>query len=132
MQAQFMALLTVAQGTSVITETIFENRFMHVTELTRMNGSIRADGRVAVIEGGHLNGAKVTATDLRAGAALIMAGLAAEGETEIHGLHHIDRGYVNIVEKFAAMGADIKRTAVQPSAMTTQAQELYTETVAVK
>lgn len=113
MQAQFMALLSVAQGASMVTETIFENRFMHVPELIRMNADIRVDGRVAVIEGGQLQGAKVTATDLRAGAALILAGLAATGTTEIRGLHHIDRGYVNIVEKLSAMGADIRRVEVQ-------------------
>lgn len=127
MQAQFMALLTVAQGTSVITETIFENRFMHVSELARMNGAIRADGRIAVVEGGHLSGAKVTASDLRAGAALIMAGLAAQGETEIRGLYHIDRGYVNIVEKLAAMGADIFRTSAQPIIVDDHFREKVTE-----
>ncbi len=111
MQAQFMAILSVAEGTSVITETIFENRFMHVAELTRMAAVIRAEGRTAVVEGGHLQGAKVTATDLRAGAALVIAGLAAEGETEIRGLHHIDRGYVQLVDKLTAMGADIIRTS---------------------
>lgn len=125
MQAQFMALLSVAQGASMVTETIFENRFMHVPELIRMNADIRVDGRVAVIEGGELQGAQVTATDLRAGAALIIAGLAASGTTEVRGLHHIDRGYVNIVEKLAAMGADIRRVEVQ--APTTQPTELQNE-----
>lgn len=125
MQAQFMALLTVAQGTSVISETIFENRFMHVSELTRMNSTIRADGRTAIVEGGQLYGAKVTATDLRAGASLIIAGLAAQGETIISGLHHIDRGYVNIVEKLAAMGADISRTSAQALTPLTQQEGIY-------
>lgn len=110
MQPQFMAILSVAQGTSVITETVFENRFMHVPELVRMNGMIRTDGRIAVIEGGQLVGAKVAATDLRAGAALVLAGLAAQGRTEITELHHIDRGYVDLVNKLSAMGADIIRT----------------------
>lgn len=130
MQAQFMAILSVAQGTSVVTETIFENRFMHVPELSRMAAVIRADGRTAVIEGGQLHGAKVTATDLRAGAALVIAGLAADGETEIHGLHHIDRGYVQLVEKLKGMGADIIRTSLselpqqRPQQQQTKAEQI--------
>lgn len=110
MQSQMMALLAISEGTGVVTETIFENRFMHVEELRKMNAHITVDGRAAVVNGsGILTGAKVCATDLRAGAALILAGLAAEGETEVTGLHHIDRGYVDIVGRLRALGADIKR-----------------------
>lgn len=110
MQAQFMSLMSVSNGTSMITETVFENRFMHVTELKRMGANIKIDGRSAVIEGiPKLTGAKVKATDLRAGAALVIAGLAAEGTTEIYDVQHIDRGYVDIVGKLRALGADIKR-----------------------
>lgn len=110
MQAQMMAVLTVARGTSVITETIFENRYMHVDELKRMNANIRIDGRSAVIEGvSRLTGAQVNASDLRAGAALVIAGLVADGTTEIGNVYHIDRGYHNLVSKFKALGADIWR-----------------------
>ncbi len=110
LQAPLMALTTIAQGTSVITETVFENRFMHVDELKRMGASIRIEGRTAIVEGvGKLTGAPVKATDLRAGAALIIAGLVAEGETEIDNVYHIDRGYENIVEKLQSIGADISR-----------------------
>ncbi len=110
MQAQVMAVLTVARGTSVITETIFENRFMHVDELKRMNANVKIEGRSAIIEGvTALTGAPVNATDLRAGAALVLAGLVAEGVTEIGNIHHIDRGYYNLVEKFKNLGADIWR-----------------------
>lgn len=110
MQAQFMALMTKASGTSLITETVFENRFMHADELKRMGADIRIEGRSAVIEGGkRLFGCPVKATDLRAGAALIIAALAAEGDTEISGVHHIDRGYENIVDKLRSVGAKIKR-----------------------
>jgi len=110
MQAQFMALMSRANGTSIITETVFENRFMHITELNRMGANIKAEGRSAVVEGtGRLTGAKVRATDLRAGAALVLAGLAAEGETEIQEIHHLDRGYYNIVEKLKSVGGDIAR-----------------------
>jgi len=110
MQSQMMALLMVSDGTSVVTETIFENRFMHVDEFKNMRGQIKVEGRTAVINGNtKLYGAKVCATDLRAGAALILAGLAADGETEITGTHHIDRGYVNIAEKLRAIGADVRR-----------------------
>lgn len=112
MQSQMMALQLVAKGTSMMTETVFENRFMHVEELKRMGASIKINGRTAVIEGGKkLSGAEVKATDLRAGAALILAGLAAEGVTEVTELHHLDRGYVDIVGKLKALGADIKRVA---------------------
>lgn len=110
MQAQFMALMTIAQGTSIITETVFENRFMHVDELKRMGASIKIDGRSAVIEGvNQLTGCQVKATDLRAGAAMVLAGLVAEGQTEIGYIHHIDRGYDRLVEKFRGIGADIER-----------------------
>lgn len=110
MQAQLMALLTVAQGTSVITETVFENRFMHVDELKRMGANIKIEGRSAVVEGvSKLTGCQVKATDLRAGAALVLAGLIAEGATEIGCIHHIDRGYDSIVDKFKTLGADITR-----------------------
>lgn len=110
MQAQVMAVLTVARGTSVITETIFENRFMHVDELKRMNANIKIEGRSAIIEGVKgLTGAPVNATDLRAGAALVLAGLAADGVTEIGNIHHIDRGYYDLVGKLASIGADIWR-----------------------
>jgi len=110
MQAQFMALMTVAQGTSIVTETVFENRFMHVDELKRMGACIKIEGRSAVVEGvAKLTGCQVKATDLRAGAALVLAGLVAEGQTEIGYLHHIDRGYDRLVEKFRSLGADIER-----------------------
>ena len=110
MQAQFMALMTVASGSSVITETVFENRFMHVDELKRMGANIKIDGRIAMVDGvSCLTGCPVTATDLRAGAALIIAGLAAKGRTEIGAIHHIDRGYDRIVDKLKALGADISR-----------------------
>ncbi len=110
MQSQMMALLLVSEGTSVVTETVFENRFMHVDEFQKMNANIKVDGRSAIVTGGvPLTGAKVTATDLRAGAALICAALRADGETEVTGLHHVDRGYVDITGKLAALGADIRR-----------------------
>lgn len=110
MQAQLMTLLSMAEGTSMITETVFENRFMHINELKRMGAEIKVDGRSAVVEGRNkLTGAKVKATDLRAGAALVIAGLAAEGVTEVYDIQHIDRGYVDIVGKLKGLGADIKR-----------------------
>lgn len=110
MQAQFMAMLTIARGASVVTETVFENRFMHVDELKRMGANIKIDGRVAVIEGvKNLTGCPVKATDLRAGAALVLAGLTASGATEISYLHHIDRGYENLVEKLRGVGASLER-----------------------
>ncbi|MGI9952092.1 UDP-N-acetylglucosamine 1-carboxyvinyltransferase [Moorellaceae bacterium AZ2] len=108
MQAQFMALLTAAQGSSVITETVFENRFMHVNELKRMGAQIVIEGHCAVVKGiEKLTGACVKATDLRAGAALVIAGLMAEGETEISCVHHIQRGYEDLVGKLQGLGADI-------------------------
>ncbi|URZ03752.1 UDP-N-acetylglucosamine 1-carboxyvinyltransferase [Clostridium felsineum] len=111
MQAQIMSLLCCTKGTSVITETIFENRFMHVPELKRFGANIKIDGRSAVIMGvNEFLGCSVRATDLRAGAALILAGLAAEGETQISDIYHIDRGYVNIEKKLRKLGAKIERT----------------------
>lgn len=113
MQAQFMALTTICEGTSVITETVFENRFMHVDEFKRMGAKIRIEGRSAIVEGvPKLKGADVNATDLRAGAALVMAGLVAEGETRVGYLYHIDRGYDNLVLKLQRLGADIVRVNI--------------------
>lgn len=110
MQAQITGLLATVHGTSIITETIFENRFMHASEMKRMGANIKIDGRSAVIEGvNKLTGAEVRATDLRAGAALILCGLAAEGETEVTDIYHVDRGYVDIEKKFQGLGADIER-----------------------
>lgn len=110
MQAPFMTLLTQAEGQSSIIETVFENRFMHAEELKKMGAKIKVVDREAIILGkSKLYGSKVNATDLRAGAALILAGLVAEGQTEISQIYHIDRGYENIVEKFQDLGADIRR-----------------------
>ena len=110
MQAQFMALLTISEGTGMVTETVFENRFMHVDELRRMGASIKIDGRTSVVYGQEkLTGCQVKATDLRAGAAIVLAGLVADGETQIGYIHHIDRGYDNLVQKLVNLGADIKR-----------------------
>lgn len=111
MQAQLMAVLCLARGTSMITETVFENRFMHVNELKRMGARIKIEGRTAVVQGvPRLTGAPVKATDLRAGAALVLAGLAAQGYTEIGNVFHIDRGYDRLEEKLRGLGADIKRS----------------------
>ena len=108
MQSQMMALLLTAEGHKVVTETVFENRFMHVAEFRRMNANINVEGRSAKIEGkSQLQGAQVKATDLRA--ALILAGLVAEGTTQVTELKHLDRGYVNFHEKLKSLGADIKR-----------------------
>ncbi|GIO24715.1 UDP-N-acetylglucosamine 1-carboxyvinyltransferase [Oceanobacillus sp. J11TS1] len=110
MQSQMMALMLCAKGTSVITETVFENRFMHVEEFRRMNANIKIEGRSVIIEGlSKLQGAEVAATDLRAAAALILAGLVSEGYTRVTELKHLDRGYVDIVSKLANLGADIRR-----------------------
>jgi UDP-N-acetylglucosamine 1-carboxyvinyltransferase len=110
MQAQMSSLMSRSEGTSLIIESIFENRFMHISELKRMGANIRIEGRSAVIEGNpKLTGAQVKATDLRAGAALVLAGLSAEGTTEIADIEHIDRGYVRIDEKLKALGANIQR-----------------------
>jgi UDP-N-acetylglucosamine 1-carboxyvinyltransferase len=112
LQAQFMALMTQAEGTSVITEGIFENRFMHVQELVRLGADITPMTQVAVVRGtpGHLSGAQVMATDLRASASLVLAGLVAEGETKINRIYHLDRGYENLEQKLASLGADIRRS----------------------
>jgi len=110
MQSPLASLMSLSEGTSVIVETIFENRFMHVSELNRMGANIKIDGRAAVIEGKNvLNGARVKANDLRAGAALVLAGLSAEGTTEVTNAEHIFRGYENIDEKLKALGADVSR-----------------------
>jgi UDP-N-acetylglucosamine 1-carboxyvinyltransferase len=110
MQAQIMSLMALADGASMINETIFENRFTHVAELRRMGADIQTDGRTAIIKGvPKLSAAPVMATDLRASASLILAGLAAEGQTVISRIYHLDRGYDNIEQKLSALGADIKR-----------------------
>jgi UDP-N-acetylglucosamine 1-carboxyvinyltransferase len=110
MQAQFMAMLTLARGTSVLTETIFENRYMHVPELARMGADIQVHGRTAIVKGvDTLAGAPVMATDLRASMSLVLAGLAAEGETQVSRVYHLDRGYERLEEKLSAVGADIER-----------------------
>ena len=110
MQAQFMSLMSVSKGTSVVIETVFENRFMHVDELKRMGADIKIDGRSAIIQGvDNLMSAPVKATDLRAGAALILAGLVADGTTEISDIYHIDRGYEDIEGKLTNLGAKIRR-----------------------
>jgi UDP-N-acetylglucosamine 1-carboxyvinyltransferase len=112
MQAQFMALNCVAEGVGVISETIFENRFMHVNELLRLGADIQIDGHTAIVRGvERLSGAPVMATDLRASASLILAGLVAEGETTIDRIYHLDRGYETIEEKLGALGARIRRIA---------------------
>jgi len=119
MQAQFMALNAVAQGSSSVSETIFENRFMHVHELQRLGAKIRIDGRLALVEGlatpggaaGRLSGATVMATDLRASASLVIAGLVAEGETVVDRIYHLDRGYDQMELKLRALGAQIERIA---------------------
>ena len=110
MQSQFMALLTTVEGRSTVIETVFENRYMHINELNRMGANIGIEGRSAVIQGGaKLSGCQVMSTDLRAGAALVLAGLAAEGVTEISEIYHIERGYSQFVEKLRKIGADISR-----------------------
>ena len=112
MQAQFAALNTVAEGVSAVTETIFENRFMHMLEMRRLGADIRIEGNTAIIRGmPHLTAAPVMATDLRASASLVLAGLVAQGTTEIHRIYHIDRGYERIEEKLEQLGAQIKRIA---------------------
>ena len=115
MQAQFMAMMTISQGRSTVMETVFENRFMHVVELNRMGANIATTGaRGAIIEGpAKLTGCEVNASDLRAGAAMILAGLVAEGTTTVGNLHHIDRGYEDIVGKLKGLGADIQRISVK-------------------
>jgi UDP-N-acetylglucosamine 1-carboxyvinyltransferase len=112
MQAQLMAVATIAQGTSIITETIFENRFMHVQEMRRLGAHIEVDGHTAVVKGvAGLSGARVMATDLRASAGLVIAGLVADGETEIDRIYHLDRGYDRMEEKLRAIGANVTRVS---------------------
>ncbi len=112
MQAQFMALMTLADGASVITENVFENRFMHVCEMQRLGADITIDGKSAIVKGvKKLHGAPVMATDLRASASLVLCGLAAEGTTEVKRIYHLDRGYERLEEKLRALGADIVRVA---------------------
>jgi UDP-N-acetylglucosamine 1-carboxyvinyltransferase len=111
MQAQFMVLMTRARGQSVLSETIFENRFMHVPELARMGADIHIEGRTAIVRGPtRLAGATVMATDLRASACLVLAGLIARGTTEILRIYHLDRGYDRLDKKLRALGADVRRT----------------------
>ncbi|PPA69590.1 UDP-N-acetylglucosamine 1-carboxyvinyltransferase [Jeotgalibacillus proteolyticus] len=110
MQSQMMALMLRAQGTGVITETVFENRFMHVEEFRRMNANVKIEGRSVIMKGpSNLQGAEVAATDLRAGAALILAGLVSEGYTQVTELKHLDRGYVDFHKKLVSLGADVER-----------------------
>ena len=110
MQAQFMAMLCMADGASVLTETIFENRYMHVPELNRMGAHIETKGRTAIVHGvPKLTGAPVMATDLRASMSLVIAGLVAEGETQVQRIYHLDRGYERLEEKLSLVGADIER-----------------------
>ena len=117
MQAQFMALMTLANGLSVITETIFENRFMHVSELRRMGADIRIEGSSAIVTGvPSLSGAPVMATDLRASASLVLAGLAAEGKTTISRIYHLERGYEALAEKLASVGAKVQRVEIDEGA----------------
>jgi UDP-N-acetylglucosamine 1-carboxyvinyltransferase len=112
MQAQFMALNTIANGTSTVSETIFENRFMHVQELNRLGAKIEIQGNMAVVKGvSSLTGAEVMATDLRASAGLVIAGLIAANETTIGRIYHLDRGYERIEEKFGRLGAKIRRVS---------------------
>jgi UDP-N-acetylglucosamine 1-carboxyvinyltransferase len=110
MQAQFMAINTVAEGAAVIRETIFENRFMHAVELQRLGADIQIDGNTAMVRGvPKLEGATVMATDLRASAGLVLAGLVAEGETTIERIYHLDRGYEHLEQKLSQLGAKIRR-----------------------
>jgi UDP-N-acetylglucosamine 1-carboxyvinyltransferase len=116
LQAQFMTMLTLCEGAGMVTETIFENRFMHVPELCRMGADIRPQGNSAIIRGvPKLKGAEVMATDLRASVALVLAALVADGETTISRIYHLDRGYENIVDKLGACGAKIERIPAKPS-----------------
>ena len=122
MQPQIAAVLCLAQGTSVLTEGVWDSRYRYVDEFRRMGAQIQVDGKVAVIEGvRRLTGAPVHACDLRAGAAMIVAGLAAEGVTSIDGIHHIERGYESIVEKLSAVGADIQVVYVPDDEVNSQA-----------
>jgi UDP-N-acetylglucosamine 1-carboxyvinyltransferase len=128
MQSQMMSLMLCAEGTSVITETVFENRFMHVEEFRRMNAKMKIEGRSVFIEGpSDLQGAEVAATDLRAAAALILAGLRADGYTRVTELKHLDRGYVNFAGKLASLGADIDRVDENGNSVEAFAQEDFQE-----
>ena len=130
MQAQFMALLAIAEGNSVITETVFENRLQHVAELKRLGANIKVKANHAIIEGvPFLSGATVTATDLRASAALVLAGLAARGQTVIQGLHHLDRGYDRLEEKMRNLGAKIERVQVNAEGAVVYPDRSVTTTV---
>ncbi|MHA6259003.1 UDP-N-acetylglucosamine 1-carboxyvinyltransferase [Sporosarcina sp. CAU 1771] len=123
MQSQMLALMLTSSGNGILTETVFENRFMHVEEFRRMNASVKIEGRSVIVEGpSNLQGAEVAATDLRAAAALILAGLVAEGITRVTELSHLDRGYVNFHGKLAALGADIER--VSPETQTEKSAQL--------
>lgn len=125
MQSQMMALMLTATGTGVITETVFENRFMHVEEFRRMNATVKIEGKSVILEGpSKLQGAEVAATDLRAAAALILAGLAAEGATRVTELSHLDRGYVDFHKKLEALGADIERVSSDEEVESRTTQEL--------
>ncbi|QUW21177.1 UDP-N-acetylglucosamine 1-carboxyvinyltransferase [Sporosarcina sp. Marseille-Q4063] len=125
MQSQMMALMLTATGTGVITETVFENRFMHVEEFRRMNATVKIEGKSVILEGpSKLQGAEVAATDLRAAAALILAGLAAEGVTRVTELIHLDRGYVDFHKKLEALGADIERVSSEEEVESRTKQEL--------
>src|SRR5699024_3524907 len=116
-QSQMMVAMLQADGTSILTETVFENRFMHVEEFRRMNANMKIDSRSVIIEGiSELQGARVAATDLRAAAALILAGLIADGETEVVELKHLDRGYVNFTGKLKKLGANIERITTEKEA----------------
>jgi UDP-N-acetylglucosamine 1-carboxyvinyltransferase len=133
MQAQFMALLSLAEGDCVVTETVFENRLRHVAELNRMGADIRVKGNHAIIRGvPQLSGAPVMATDLRASAALVLAGLAADGQTIIKGLHHLDRGYDNLELKLRQLGANIQRVTddtIEPDESVAATKELSSQEV---
>lgn len=116
MQPQMAVLLAIAKGTSILSESVWDNRFQYVGQLLRMGANIQVDGKIAVIEGvDHLTGVKVKATDLRAGAAMIIAGLVAQGQTVVEKTQYVDRGYENIVEKLSALGVDIRRVPADPS-----------------
>lgn len=116
MQPQMAVLLAIAKGTSILSESVWDNRFQYVGQLLRMGANIQVDGKIAVIEGvDHLTGVKVKATDLRAGAAMIIAGLVAQGQTVVEKTQYVDRGYENIVEKLSALGADIRRVPADPT-----------------
>ncbi|OYD08028.1 UDP-N-acetylglucosamine 1-carboxyvinyltransferase [Paludifilum halophilum] len=126
LQSQMMAILMTAKGNSLLTETVFENRFMHVEEMKRMGGKMKIDGRSVMIEGGQtLSGARVKATDLRAGAALVLVGLVANGVTEVTELRHIDRGYVRLVEKLQGLGADIGRVTEEEEEQSLNIEHSY-------